>query len=266
MPKHSIYKITNLENNHAYIGRTKNINRRFRDHEKCSSSRYLRNAVKKYGWDFFKKEVLEIVDSLEEAILAEEKYIFKFKTLAPMGYNLTASTRGPGTLSKDSIEKLSEGRQKAAYKSKSEFRGVGKKRNGSYFSARIGKGKERYERCFSSEIEAAQAYDKMALYLYGPTANLNFLESLDSYLREDLVDFFNFFTSKKKKSSKYKNVHWDKTTQKWKAYVYIKDKFKSVGLFETEEEAAKAVRIFRETGLTYYKYKKKTLNKLNIFS
>ena len=41
-------------------------------------------------------------------------------------------------------------------------------------------------------------------------------------------------------SSKYKGVSWFKITKKWRAYIYSKDTFISLGYFRNEAEAAKA--------------------------
>ena len=55
--KKSIYKITNLINQKAYIGQTNNIQRRFREHKNMSvaqdeeNTKILYNAFKKYGID-----------------------------------------------------------------------------------------------------------------------------------------------------------------------------------------------------------------------
>lgn len=45
---------------------------------------------------------------------------------------------------------------------------------------------------------------------------------------------------KKKGSSKYPGVYWNKRDQKWMAYIWIDVKKKYLGLFEIEEEAAQA--------------------------
>lgn len=41
-------------------------------------------------------------------------------------------------------------------------------------------------------------------------------------------------------TSKFKGVSWHKATKIWRAYITIKDKFISLGVFEDEVEAAKA--------------------------
>lgn len=101
-----IYKITNVVNNHVYIGQTRshrlNKNKyrpfgymgRFKDHvNECNSNkknicRYLNSAINKYGVDNFKCEkILECaIDKLDEN---EIKYIKDCGSLFPNGYNLT---------------------------------------------------------------------------------------------------------------------------------------------------------------------------------
>jgi hypothetical protein len=101
-----IYKITNVVNNHVYIGQTRshrlNKNKyrpfgymgRFKDHvNECNSNkknvcRYLNSAINKYGVENFKCEkILECeIDKLDEN---EIKYIKEYNSLFPNGYNLT---------------------------------------------------------------------------------------------------------------------------------------------------------------------------------
>jgi hypothetical protein len=101
-----IYKITNMVNNHVYIGQTRshrlNKNKyrpfgymgRFKDHvHECNSNkknicRYLNSAINKYGVENFKCEkILECaIDKLDEN---EIKNIKDYGSLFPNGYNLT---------------------------------------------------------------------------------------------------------------------------------------------------------------------------------
>lgn len=46
--------------------------------------------------------------------------------------------------------------------------------------------------------------------------------------------------NKKKTSSKYSGVSWNKSSQKWMAYIYINRKYIHIGYFNTEIEASKA--------------------------
>lgn len=69
-----IYLTTNLINNKKYIGQ--------HDGEEndsyLGSGTYFLRAVKKYGKEKFKKEILEICDSQEKLDKAERKWIKKY--------------------------------------------------------------------------------------------------------------------------------------------------------------------------------------------
>lgn len=88
--KKYIYKITNTINKKIYIGQTKDINRRFREHRQCGYNRvqnkYLYNAIKKYGVDAFTFEILEYVENYNER---EHYWINYFEsTNSNKGYNI----------------------------------------------------------------------------------------------------------------------------------------------------------------------------------
>lgn len=83
-----VYITTNLINEKQYIG----------DHSaydlNCAyTKRYIgsgtgiKNAVKKYGKENFKRDILEFFLTKQEAYNAQELYIKKFNTLYPNGYN-----------------------------------------------------------------------------------------------------------------------------------------------------------------------------------
>jgi len=83
-------------NGKYYIGRTKNnFEQRLVEHKTRVTKKYqhpLYYAFNKYGWDNVKKEVLESVDTQEQAILRELFYIEKYDSLNN-GYNLTINTQ-----------------------------------------------------------------------------------------------------------------------------------------------------------------------------
>jgi group I intron endonuclease len=98
-----IYKITNLNNGHFYIGQSRNIHQRWKQHtsdlpEEYPSSR-LRSAFGKYGfqtivhkpgiYDNFKFEIIEFCDE-EDLLEKESKYILKLKP----DYNCSILTLG----------------------------------------------------------------------------------------------------------------------------------------------------------------------------
>lgn len=89
-----IYKITNLKNGKAYIGQSTNIEKRIKGHKKraynASGKEYektLYRAIRKYGLNNFKFEVLEIC-CLDELNEKERYYIEKYNTYYA-GYNET---------------------------------------------------------------------------------------------------------------------------------------------------------------------------------
>ncbi len=84
---HFVYLTTNLINGKQYIGdhSTDNLN----DEYLGSGRPYLKNAIKKYGRQNFKREILEFFPSKQEAFDAQEKFINFYNTLSPKGYNIS---------------------------------------------------------------------------------------------------------------------------------------------------------------------------------
>lgn len=110
-----IYKITNIITNKCYIGETKKNNPylRWNEHKRkitqgigCPA---LQDAVKKYGIDFFKFEIL-IICFDEDRFKYEIEYIKKNNSISPNGYNLTKGGEGGGFYGKkhtqQTIDKL----------------------------------------------------------------------------------------------------------------------------------------------------------------
>lgn len=88
-----IYKITNVANGKSYVGQTvSKLNVRWSQHVhaalKNKSNSVLGLAIRKYGRDSFKIEVLMSCLSIEELNKAEMKFIQELDTLSPNGYNL----------------------------------------------------------------------------------------------------------------------------------------------------------------------------------
>lgn len=112
-----IYKITNKITNKCYIGETKKSNPQLRwnEHkskiEKGIGCPALQYAVKKYGIDNFKFEVL-IICFDEDRYKFEKEYIKKYNSISPNGYNLTTGGEGGGFYGKkhsiESINKISQ--------------------------------------------------------------------------------------------------------------------------------------------------------------
>lgn len=107
-----IYKITNLINNKIYIGQTLVTEpQRWQNHiwhaynNPDNDCVYLCNAIKKYGRENFKREILEEVNDSNELNKKEIYYIKLYNSTNPdIGYNI--SMGGGGHSKYDSIEIL----------------------------------------------------------------------------------------------------------------------------------------------------------------
>lgn len=90
-----IYCYTNLINSKKYIGQTINPQQRFNAHNSAAfnekSPEYdscFHRALRKYGVENFKYEIIDTADTYEELNKKEIYYIQKFNTLVPNGYNV----------------------------------------------------------------------------------------------------------------------------------------------------------------------------------
>ena len=93
-----IYKITNIKNNHCYIGQSVNIERRVKTHfwaaykENLDSyNNHFYQAIRKYGKNNFKVEILETIPKINVKKLneLEIKYIKMYDSFKN-GYNMTS--------------------------------------------------------------------------------------------------------------------------------------------------------------------------------
>ena len=106
-----IYKITNTISRKCYIGETKEISAelRWKKHiqtiNRNKGCPALRDAIKKYGIDKFKFEII-IVCFDEDRFIYEKEYIKKYNCQVPNGYNiLPGGLGGAGFQGKKHTEK-----------------------------------------------------------------------------------------------------------------------------------------------------------------
>jgi group I intron endonuclease len=93
-----IYKLTCVSTGKSYIGFSNNPDFRWK-HGHCQAatqgSKYmLHNAIRKYGPDSFKREILDEVDDSAKGLM-ETMYIVIFNTYMPNGYNMTIGGEAP---------------------------------------------------------------------------------------------------------------------------------------------------------------------------
>lgn len=87
MKIYTIYKTICKSNGKIYVGqhKTKEINDGY-----LGSGKLIRRAISKYGIDDFEKQILEVVETFEEATIKEEYYIQLYDSTNPdIGYNIT---------------------------------------------------------------------------------------------------------------------------------------------------------------------------------
>jgi group I intron endonuclease len=104
-----IYKITNLVSKKCYIGETKEDTpeKRWQGHiqsiKRSQGCPALRDAIKKYGIEKFKFEIL-IICFDEDRFIYEKEYIKKYNCQVPNGYNILPGGEGGGFLGKTHSE------------------------------------------------------------------------------------------------------------------------------------------------------------------
>lgn len=163
-----IYRITNKINGKIYIGKTTNVEKRWKRHISDSKDKkrcfYFQNAIIKYGKDNFIIDVLENVDSEETAFELEKKWVKILKTnKKQFGYNLTEG--GDGFFSsffseerREKISSIQKGKKLTEeHKKKISQSNIGKKLTEeqclSISKSKIGENNGMFERTHSDETK-----------------------------------------------------------------------------------------------------------------
>jgi hypothetical protein len=117
---HFVYLTTNLISGKQYVGdhSTNNLNDNY-----IGSGIYLLNALNEHKKENFKCEILEFFSSKEDAFNAQQKYIKKYNTLIPKGYNI--SERGGYGIPNSYLNE--ETKRKIGQKNKGEKNGMWRK-------------------------------------------------------------------------------------------------------------------------------------------
>ena len=90
-----VYIITNSLTGKQYVGVTKDMRRRMISHASHTTptKAAIKNAIKKYGREVFKMEVLE-EGTVDHCYSREPYWIERMNTLKPKGYNICTGGRG----------------------------------------------------------------------------------------------------------------------------------------------------------------------------
>lgn len=226
-----IYRILNEKNGKCYIGQSVNsFDKRYKGGKwwLYTHNEILKNSYLKNGSDSFIVEILkENIDSLEELNHLEEYYANMYNAYRPNGYNIRGC--GDNKFVSDDLKKhLSTFRlgkdYKPSNKKHSIYKGVSWKDSKKSWVCRIQNSFIKKDKYTSSEIEAAEMYDKVSLYLFGQNSYINFESKREEYIDSNLESFYNtiFMTEKKKRVDGYlkdlsslleniKPLLWEKT-------------------------------------------------------
>jgi group I intron endonuclease len=93
-----IYMLRNVENGKIYIGQSKNIARRIKEHRRTHASTHLSHAICYHGWDTFEVVILERLDGEDIDLIDEREqyWLDEYKSYdATIGYNYAAWVGGP---------------------------------------------------------------------------------------------------------------------------------------------------------------------------
>lgn len=246
MKRHFIYKFTNKITGQVYIGQTINLKSRYNNHiwqSKNKGKSYISRAINIYGIENFTFEEIFSTIEQDEANDMEIKFIKDYKSLAPNGYNLDLGGKNTekNSLSCELLSKINQGKKSSKSVNLSNtFIGVVSK-NG-YHKCCVRINRKIKSKNFKTEIEAAEAYDKMVLFLYGSDAKINFENLRCKYLELDLQKFFNFFIERSvPKTSKYQYVKRYRKSNRWTVFLNRGNKSipkLKLGLFNNETDAA----------------------------
>ena len=119
--------------------------------------------------------------------------------------------------------------------STSRFKGVSWHSRRNFWVAQIQFNKIRYHLgYFTSELDAARAYNAAAIQYHGEYARLNVIPDDEPFRYRQAVPLA------RDRTSKYRGVHFSTVAKHWRARIQVSYKIIDLGYFDTEEDAARA--------------------------
>ncbi|GJQ43922.1 MAG: hypothetical protein JETCAE03_34200 [Ignavibacteriaceae bacterium] len=144
-----IYKTTNIVNNKIYIG----FDTKDRD-DYLGSGKLIKRAIKKYGIENFRKEILEKCQTKDELCEREKFWIKKLNSYNPVGYNIANGGEGGDTYTNNSNLNIIKNKLSKIAKTKTGNKNRNYKGTYNFFSNYEKKYiKFLYEQCFLSPVK-----------------------------------------------------------------------------------------------------------------
>ncbi len=89
MKRRGVYLLTNTLNGHSYVGSSNDIHRRWSQHRTVRNNTHIANAIAKYGYECFEKQILEEVPDKSISIISiEQHWLDKTKADGGAQYNI----------------------------------------------------------------------------------------------------------------------------------------------------------------------------------
>lgn len=165
--KSYVYCITCLTNGKRYVCKTNDPERRWRDHRELNASRaggmFIHQAIRKYGPENFRFDVVAECRSEDEAFETEHKLIVEWRTNdRENGYNLNEGGRGgcnPSELVRQKIGAKHRGKkisdeQKVIISARHKGKVMSEEARRKMSQSRTGAGNGRYQKSVSKETRA----------------------------------------------------------------------------------------------------------------
>ena len=203
-----VYRIFNKKNNKSYIGQSiHSFNKRYKGNWiKHTHNLILKNAVNKHGIENFDFEILiEGVQNIEKLNELEQYYAEKFNSYRPSGYNIRGCGDNKFTddIQKKQLASFRLGREYSPKnKISSKYKGVYWRESKKSWMCRFQNSIIKKDKYVSSEIEAAEMYDKISLHLIGKDCYINFENKRQEYLNSNLEEYYNSIFMKEKPKRK----------------------------------------------------------------
>lgn len=259
-----IYCIENLINNKKYIGQSVNIINRKQNHfSKLKNGHhenlYLQRAYDKYGAEnFIFYIVVQTIKDKELLNTLEIFYVKYFKThISEGGYNFSfggnASLRNMKH-TKEAKEKISQSKRGKKRKPFSaEWRrkiseNASKYRHKEETKKFLSESRMGPDNPFYNKKHSEETKRKMSEFHMG---RQNSLGRVAPEEEREIRSYATQGEKRKKSSSKYVGVFWNKNENKWSSAIKKNQKIYNLGYFQTEEEAAlaynkKAIELYGE--------------------